>query len=611
MWRWSILAWGAPGGYRGRVGRQLLRRAGQRRAVAGGARHPAHLPHRSGRPFGASRSARPSMAVTSSPRPRGGWPLVPPSGMPGRRWSDGRACAPRPSGALASSKGRSSTWTRSATSSPRCRPTVEAGGADARSRSTAAAASIRRSGGRSPTSSRARSSPTSAAAASWRSPVATARPRAGGRRAGDGRSGEDERAMTSFIWSATAACAALLAIGIVGASSGCTVGSGSGYANGPVWVTGCMPDHDYGTPTMPEYYQLAPTFFAGDPWRRPPSLPRTSSAFACSGMARPPNTTTCSPSTSRTRTRSLAVSGSIDPMTGAEDWDHLGLNLGPWCDWTGTGFASDGGVSDGGTSTGGTPGRPRIRVTSQGYVQASLALLYTCPINLLQTSGPALDGHSVDGWIEFTDFGNAAHDAALRKSDDSGRLHAHRCRDLLRGHRPRLRRLSRRRQSDSAEQQPRDRRRFRNRYRGLELMERRHAGRQQRPGAHRQPESARDEPPQCQSVRRLQPHGQSADQHHLQRERVGPDQRNRQRHRAAGVESGVRRRRDTYPWMQNNTAVVPGTWTQLRRATWSSRRAARPPTSRSSSKGRIPPTTCSSTTCRSRPFTGCLLPSLR
>ena len=136
--------------------------------------------------------------------------------------------------------------------------------------------------------------------------------------------------------------------------------------------------------------------------------------------------------------------------------------------------------------------------------------------------------------------GRSGHmDAAVRKSGDSGNLHAHRRRDLLRGHRPRLRRLCRRCQSDSAQQQSRDRRRFRNRYCRLELMERRNACRKQCAGAHRQPEPARDEPSQCQSVRRLQPHRQGADQHHLQRQCVGPDQRNRQRHRASGVEGGV------------------------------------------------------------------------
>ncbi len=230
--------------------------------------------------------------------------------------------------------------------------------------------------------------------------------------------------MTAFGRSEVAVCAALLAMVIVGASSGCTVGSGSGYANGPVWVTGCMPEHDLGTPTMPNDYHLNPTFFAGDPVEantQPPTnfiglrMQRNGSAIQYNDVL------TFYIQNSYEVAR--CIQGRIDPDTGAEDWDHEGLNLGPWCDWTGTGFSSDGGVSGGGAAsdggTGGTPRWPRIRITSQGYVQASLALLETCPINLLQTSGPALDGHSVDGWIEFTAFGAAGKpDLAPTKRDE-------------------------------------------------------------------------------------------------------------------------------------------------------------------------------------------------
>ena len=223
--------------------------------------------------------------------------------------------------------------------------------------------------------------------------------------------------MTDLVRSATAACAALLAMLIVGASGGCTVGSGSGYANGPVWVAGCTgpaPKGDYGMETMPKYYQLNPTFFAGDPVEGSTQPPTNFIGLRMQGNGSAiqyNDVLTFYIQNSYEVAR--CIQGRIDPNTGAEDWDHEGLNLGPWCDWTGTGFSSDGGVfdggapSDGGTGTGGTPRWPRIRITSQGYVQASLALLETCPINLVQTSGPALDGHSVDGWIEFTAFGAA------------------------------------------------------------------------------------------------------------------------------------------------------------------------------------------------------------
>ena len=55
----------------------------------------------------------------------------------------------------------------------------------------------------------------------------------------------------------------LLAAGVAGtalALGGCTVGSGSGSASGPLWVQGCE-----GTQAAPAAFDLRPTFFAGDP----------------------------------------------------------------------------------------------------------------------------------------------------------------------------------------------------------------------------------------------------------------------------------------------------------------------------------------------------------
>ena len=165
-----------------------------------------------------------------------------------------------------------------------------------------------------------------------------------------------------------------------------------------------------GTPAMPCTISSIQPSSPAIPWRRPRSRPRTSSTIRMqhNGSAIQYNDfLTFNIQNSYEVAR--CIRGRVDPDTGAEDWDHVGLNLGPWCDWTRDG------VPERRRShrrrrepRGAPPAVPRIRVTSQGYVQASLALLATCPINLLQTSGPALDGHSVDGWIEFTAFGDAA-----------------------------------------------------------------------------------------------------------------------------------------------------------------------------------------------------------
>ena len=59
----------------------------------------------------------------------------------------------------------------------------------------------------------------------------------------------------------------LISIAVAAASvAGCTVGSGSGAAMGPLWILGCRPDGDpLGTPGDPYAFDLDPTFFAAEP----------------------------------------------------------------------------------------------------------------------------------------------------------------------------------------------------------------------------------------------------------------------------------------------------------------------------------------------------------
>ena len=51
------------------------------------------------------------------------------------------------------------------------------------------------------------------------------------------------------------------------AAGGCTVGSGSGTASGPLWIVGCLQGENYGSPPPgePRPFDLNPTFFAGEP----------------------------------------------------------------------------------------------------------------------------------------------------------------------------------------------------------------------------------------------------------------------------------------------------------------------------------------------------------
>jgi hypothetical protein len=91
-----------------------------------------------------------------------------------------------------------------------------------------------------------------------------------------------------------------------------------------------------------------------------------------------------------------------------------------WCDWNAAdadggadagGGAADAGAADAGmTADAGAPlvmtaARPRINLSTQDYVQASLAPLYTCIE--ARSVAVALPG----SWIEFQDFGAAVQTA--------------------------------------------------------------------------------------------------------------------------------------------------------------------------------------------------------
>src|SRR5262245_56079947 len=56
----------------------------------------------------------------------------------------------------------------------------------------------------------------------------------------------------------------LAALAVV-SGAGCTVGDGSGYADGMLWILGCREGNDEGTAAAPKEFHLAPTFFAAEP----------------------------------------------------------------------------------------------------------------------------------------------------------------------------------------------------------------------------------------------------------------------------------------------------------------------------------------------------------
>jgi hypothetical protein len=220
--------------------------------------------------------------------------------------------------------------------------------------------------------------------------------------------------------------------GALAVSVGCSVGSGSGSADGGLFVVGCDNGSNFGVDTGsgggymvgPAPYSLGPDFFAGTPIedliQGPAAMNQLEMRMASSGLLQMYTDgmefdVINSFEVARC-VRGRTVNGQPDylvtqplPLTLATAANPTPTTL--WCDWTGMAF-SDGGAPDaaspgapdagasldGGMST--TAAAPRIHLTPYTDVHASLWLYKTCP------DGNAA-GAVVDGWIEFQSFGNA------------------------------------------------------------------------------------------------------------------------------------------------------------------------------------------------------------
>jgi hypothetical protein len=207
------------------------------------------------------------------------------------------------------------------------------------------------------------------------------------------------------------------------AAGGCTVGQGSGTANGTLMDVGCN-----GTDSlaMTQPYSLKPSFFAGEPIEDVcPSPPGQ-----CGGIRMNRLTIRMQRSGNRVEVNDTLYFDVLDSYkvaqcvrgqtkNGVPQWDTR-LVTGPdgklipglvWCDWNwgangGVDGGADGGAADAGAPDAGAAGlmtapRARINLSTQDFVQSSLDPLYTCVE--ARSVGVALPG----SWIEFTNFGNA------------------------------------------------------------------------------------------------------------------------------------------------------------------------------------------------------------
>jgi hypothetical protein len=179
-------------------------------------------------------------------------------------------------------------------------------------------------------------------------------------------------------------------------AAGCTVGNGSGTANGMLWILGCREGADLGTPAAPEEWSLDPTFFAGEPIEDIADGPPENRLTI--RMQRNGNAVEINDTLYFDIADSAQIAQCLRGQTvgGIPQWDTSGTGsvdpdvMGPWCQPA----AMAGGLA-------------RIHLFPYGPVNVSLAPLASChsankPPSLVNVTGVAFDG-----WIEFLDFGRA------------------------------------------------------------------------------------------------------------------------------------------------------------------------------------------------------------
>lgn len=188
-----------------------------------------------------------------------------------------------------------------------------------------------------------------------------------------------------------------IAMAVVSAA-GCAVGDGSGSAMGTLWVSGCNDGNDYGSQAAPADFNLAPTYFAGEPIEdigdSKPAHNRLIIRMQTTGNALEITDTVyfdipfsyevaqC--------VRGRTVNGVPDGDTTSTGTDYPIDPAGtPWCNPMGPN------------------GIPRINLVPYGPVRAALTPFGTCHSQAHPPTVISVTGMGYPGWIEFLDFGSA------------------------------------------------------------------------------------------------------------------------------------------------------------------------------------------------------------
>jgi len=196
-------------------------------------------------------------------------------------------------------------------------------------------------------------------------------------------------ATSTVIWAAFAALS----------TASCTpVGEGTGAASGPLWIHGCDDGRDVGTIDAPVDYDLAPTFFAGEPIGHISEPPQNRLIIR---MQRNGNAVQINDILYVDIPDSFKVAQCLRGSTapGVPLWD-MGTGTidppgavpitTPWCE------------------PAGPAGFPRIHLVPFGPVRVALSPLDTCHAEGVGPTVVAVTGVAIDGWIDFRNFGSAA-----------------------------------------------------------------------------------------------------------------------------------------------------------------------------------------------------------
>ena len=192
-------------------------------------------------------------------------------------------------------------------------------------------------------------------------------------------------------------------------AGGCTVGSGTGSAIGPLWILGCQDGHDYGTEADPNTFNLEPTFFAGEP------IEGISDGIPANRLIIRMERTGNEIQISDTLFFDVIDSGMIArclrgrTVAGVPDWDTTTGTadpsvMPPWCE-----------------QMAGPMGETRIHLLPFGPVRSALTPFATCQSTMHPPAVVSITGVAMDGWIDFSDFGDAEQpDRASEDRDPVG-----------------------------------------------------------------------------------------------------------------------------------------------------------------------------------------------